>query len=75
MRGENEFDPQQNSEAVFSNRTVRFAACVGSVSFRANFASIRMIFCVYHIGKAKQVRFLLMPHIHKDFFKSIALYV
>lgn len=37
MRGENEFDPQQNSEAVFSNRTVRFAACVGSVSFRANF--------------------------------------
>lgn len=35
MRGENEFDPQQNSEAVFSNRTVRFAACVGSVSLRA----------------------------------------
>lgn len=37
MRGEKEFDPQQNSEAVFSNRTVRFAACVGSVSLRANF--------------------------------------
>lgn len=40
MRGENEFDPQQNSEPVFSNRTVRFAACVGSVSFCANCSSL-----------------------------------
>lgn len=43
MRGENEFDPQQNSEPVFSNRTVRFAVCavcVGSVSVQVLVRSV-----------------------------------
>lgn len=42
MRGEDEFDPQQNSEAAFSNRTVRFGVRVGSVSHRGGAC---MVFC------------------------------
>lgn len=47
MRGENEFDPQQNSEPVFSNRTVCFAVCVGSVSLRAIVRAIVKSVCYF----------------------------